>query len=463
MSVTALRSSPVRAGVIRGDEQEHNRIQLEHNLQHTDLSLHLSSQPESEQEHHYESSVEYPRHNSGPTTERSFNAFASFDGDDFVSHSHLHAWSYRTADDDDFGAIDPYGGASMSTAAHHASALTLSAGLRGRGGGHRDISLSGAEYDPDRPLGNMIAGADSRFSMYDVDPSAKSKYQVCHEPFVCYFQQQFHASIQASTIAFDPLVVDDTAELDRVLESGRAMTAASLAARLRSTAESSSGSDSDTSNRPKLSDALQRVSTFSPKRPRSAPINQHQGAGPSTTTYRRSHSSPTQAVNFDTSQENNIPTPRPRSKRAVARQPEVHIQPPTPSSIGSQFTKMARGLAKSIEEEQRNIWSEAIKGGSPQAQSTVHERRGKSRAGPQPAKERSPFSDIANAPGSGTGPAAVSAHDRKGAPRAAKVHLPDVTGLTSAVASPAKNGLSYYEYEAGDEPQAAEGMFLSNF
>lgn len=121
---------------------------------------------------------------------------------------------------------------------------------------------------------------------------------------------------------------------------------------------------------------------------------------------------------------------------------------------------MARGLAKSIEEEQRNTWSEAIKSGNPQAQSTVHERRGKSRAGPQPVQERNPFSDIGNALGSGAR-AAVGVRERKGTPRAPKVHLPDVTGLTSVVASPAKNGLGYYGYEAGDEPQAAEGTFLS--
>jgi hypothetical protein len=178
---TATRSSsPLRAGPIRGDELEHDRIQLEHNLQHnTDLSLHLSSQP-ADSEHNYESSVEYPRHNSGPEP-FAVNAFASFDGDNFVgdmdSHSHLHAWSYRTADDDNEG-VNPYGAESMSTAAHHASALTLSAGLRGHpgGGGRREVSLSGAEYDPDRPLGDMIAGVDSRFSMLDVDPS-KSRYQ----------------------------------------------------------------------------------------------------------------------------------------------------------------------------------------------------------------------------------------------------------------------------------------------
>jgi hypothetical protein len=120
--------------------------------------------------------VEYPRHNSGPEP-FAVNAFASFDGDNFGgdmdSHSHIHAWSYRTADDDD--AVNPYGGESMSTAAHHASALTLSAGLRGHAG-RRDVSLSGTEYDPERPLGDMIAGVDSHFMMLDIDPS-KSRYQ----------------------------------------------------------------------------------------------------------------------------------------------------------------------------------------------------------------------------------------------------------------------------------------------
>ena len=169
----------MRAGPIRGDELEHNRIQLEHNLQrNTDLSLHLSSHPE-DFEHNYDSSVEYPRHNSGPEP-FAVNPFASFDGDNFIgdmdTNGHLHAWSYHTADDE---GVNPYGGESISTAAHHASALTLSAGLRGHpgGGGQREVSLSGAEYDPDRPLGDMIAAVDSRFSMLDVDPS-KSRYQV---------------------------------------------------------------------------------------------------------------------------------------------------------------------------------------------------------------------------------------------------------------------------------------------
>ena len=179
MRTSTRSASPLRAGPICDNELEHHRIQLEHNLQHnTDVSLHLSSQP-ADSEHNSDSSVEYPRHNSGPEP-FAVNAFASFDGDNFVgdmdSHSHLHAWSLRTADDDDEG-VNPYSGESMSTAAHHASALTLSAGLRGHPGVRREVSLSGAEYDPDRPLGEMIAGVDSRLSMFDVDPS-KSRYQV---------------------------------------------------------------------------------------------------------------------------------------------------------------------------------------------------------------------------------------------------------------------------------------------
>lgn len=180
-SSTRASSSPLRAGPIHGDELEHDRIQLEHNLLHnTDLSLHLSSQT-SDREHNYDSSVEYPRHNSAPEP-FGVNGFASFDGDNFAgdmdSHSQLHAWSYRTVEDDDEG-INPYGRESMSTAAHHASALTLSAGLRGRGSGaRRDMSLSGAEYDPERPLGAIIAGVDSRFSMLADQSKSKSRYQV---------------------------------------------------------------------------------------------------------------------------------------------------------------------------------------------------------------------------------------------------------------------------------------------
>ena len=153
---------------IRGDELEQNRIQLEQNLQHTDLSLHLSSTPD-------DSDVEYPRRNSGP---ENFVGFASFDHisrDNFdPDESHFHAWSYRTADDEN--GINPYEGRTISTAAHHASALTLSAGLAGRGS-RRDVSMSGAEYDPDRPLTGIIPGFGTRIPGIDGD-STRSRHLV---------------------------------------------------------------------------------------------------------------------------------------------------------------------------------------------------------------------------------------------------------------------------------------------
>jgi hypothetical protein len=169
------QSAPSLDVTIRGDELEHNRIQLEHNLQNTDLSLHLSSAPEDNSigNDNDESDVEYPRHNSGPSP---FDAFASFDHPSNMDgeHSQLHPWSYHTDDD----GINPYGGETVSTAAHHASALTLSAGLGLGRGARRDVSFSGAEYDPDRPLHDIIAGVDSRFSLFDAEAS-KSCYPVC--------------------------------------------------------------------------------------------------------------------------------------------------------------------------------------------------------------------------------------------------------------------------------------------
>jgi len=159
---------------IRGDELEQHRIQLEHNLQHTDLSYRLSSVSEDEYDN---DSVEYPRHNSGPAAFPSFE-IPSRDHFDGETHSQIHPWSYRTVDDEE--GINPYAsGETMSTAAHHASALTLSAGLGGGRAGRRDISFSGAEYDPDRPLHDMIAGVDSKLSVFDMEPS-RSKYPVSH-------------------------------------------------------------------------------------------------------------------------------------------------------------------------------------------------------------------------------------------------------------------------------------------
>jgi hypothetical protein len=158
---------------IAGDEQEQSRIQLENNLLHTDLSLHLTSSST-----HDDYSVENPRHH--PAVSAPFSAFNSMDRSRDVLDmdeglSQLHAWSYRTGEDDE--GVHPFvGGETLSTAAHHASALTLSAGLAGRGD-RRDVSLSGAEYDPDRPLQDLIAGMGTQFNLYDAE-KAPSRHAV---------------------------------------------------------------------------------------------------------------------------------------------------------------------------------------------------------------------------------------------------------------------------------------------
>lgn len=166
---------------IRGDEQEQHRIELEHNLQNTEASFHISTDDEHglprSRQRQPDCSVEYPRHISEP----SFAEYPSFVhrsrehsmGDDM--HSPHNAWSYRTGEDED--GISPFGAETMSTIAHHASAVTIGAGLGGgRAARTREPSLSGAEYDPDRPLHAMITGVNKN-SVLVADVS-KSKHQV---------------------------------------------------------------------------------------------------------------------------------------------------------------------------------------------------------------------------------------------------------------------------------------------
>lgn len=156
----ARKSSSRREFSIPGDELEQHRIQLEHNLQNTDLSLHLSSVPDDDAGDN--ESLEYPRHDSAP---EHFPAFASFDRHSHenldLDASHIRAWSIH----DDEG-ITPYDVRTMSTAAHHASAVTITAGL-GRGG-KREPSITGAEYDPERPLQDIIAGMERQFNLLNI-------------------------------------------------------------------------------------------------------------------------------------------------------------------------------------------------------------------------------------------------------------------------------------------------------
>ena len=274
---------------------------------------------------------------------------------------------------------------------------------------------------------------------------------------------------------FDPLVVDDTAELDRVLQSGHAPPGA-----IRSSRSSSPSTGSDSTaplspppqedSRPRLADALSHM-TFSPKRPRSAqglPSPRMPSMSLRTTTPDRSALS--RHLPSGTSP-GPFPASTPRAQRydhslsyaqnSFSRgviQPEVNILPATPSikrsvsgkDESSKFTTMARGLAKEIEEEAdamlKRTSQQPPTEKTPKAyhHSTVHAK---------PRHQRSPLKERR-----GDKPERIP---MAGTPFKKTVHLPDVTGLTSAVASPARVDVEFYGYDP-KETTEAEGVSTCN-
>jgi len=119
-----------------------------------------------EDDHDDISSVDIPRHNS--------NQHLSFRS--FEHPSHLDSEVFSRHGDEDSLAMDPEFGLTMSTAAHHASALTINAGLGGR---HRSPSRandSRAEFDPERPLQPMLSKKLTEgMSMFDTTNRSRSK------------------------------------------------------------------------------------------------------------------------------------------------------------------------------------------------------------------------------------------------------------------------------------------------
>jgi hypothetical protein len=239
-------------------------------------------------------------------------------------------------------------------------------------------------------------------------------------------------------------VVDSTAELDRVLQSGYAPALAAHQQNLPSplhSSSSSSTSESDHNNtsRPRLSDALRHVS-FSPKRPRSAQSNRSDSRyHPAPSPLAQNSPLPNANASY------NMPTPRPVRKSNIfpsyasspaPQQPQVRLQPPTPSSTSSKFTRMVRGITREIETQQQ-------------------EHAESSRPSSAPVGDRNPFDTTSIRHPTPRRASAMKQQTPRG-----KVHLPDVTGLTSAVESPAKMGSEYYPYRAGDGPREGEGMLL---
>ncbi|KAG1868981.1 hypothetical protein DFJ58DRAFT_742556 [Suillus subalutaceus] len=419
---------------IPGDELEQHRIQLEQQIQNTDLSLHLSSSQGDDD------SVEYPRHNSNHSL-----GFASFEQPsqhfDYDAPSGLHAWS--THEDE---GINPYAGETVSTIGHHASAVTIGAGLGGRGQ-RREISLSGAEYDPDRPLQDMIAGMDSRISI--LEPHSKSRQTPCSRE-----------------------ALDASGEYDLSQFSHPA----ALAARLRSPPlePESAESEADRSlniSRRKLSDNLQRVG-FSPRRPR----NLHRS------TAAQQSPSRTHSYVHDTPDFQHIPsysrkatTPKARKAshsvsfdvdatpvRRHVSQPQVNVQPPTPSASSSKFTRMARGLAKDVHEAQAEdaalfqnqshttTTPRAAPAGSRRASMKHHDAL------------KQPLHDVVDhsAIDVNVEIAQTSRSFRKAS--RGRVNLPDLTGLTSAVVSPAKANLERYGIKTAGSSKEVESRLIAS-
>ena len=315
---------------IVGDEQERHRIQLEHNLQNRDLSIDLLSS----QDNH---SLEYARHAERSRSPFSHRSFGHHDHS-VDDQSQMNPWSYRTVDDEDENGVSPYAGESLSTAAaHHLSAVTLNAGLGPRRG---DETQSGAEFDPERPLQNIMAGAE-RFSVFGNNTTSKS-IQCKSFHHQCTFQFSLIRRHAERPLHVRPPCNRRLRPSNRVLNTGHAPPR-TLHANLRSPLSSSSSTSDahhqshQSTRRPKLPDGLSRA-TFSPKRLRNpqafvSPRTEHLNG-------TRSRISPGR-VSFD------VPTPCAKSHSKF--HPQVNVQPPTPSNASSKFMKIAKGLARGIE------------------------------------------------------------------------------------------------------------------
>lgn len=242
---------------------------------------------------------------------------------------------------------------------------------------------------------------------------------------------------------------------------------AALAARLRSPpldhdlAESEADHSQNISRR-KLSDTLQRVG-FSPRRPRN--LQSRTTMQPSPSRYPYEAQDPQHNLSY--SRKTTTPKARKASHsvsfdvdatpvRRYVSQPQVNVQPPTPSASSSKFTRMARGITKDVHDAQAedaelfrnqshiNTTLRAAPSTSRRVSSRHHELK-------QPVQDGVDHGAIdANADMSQT-----SRSFRKAS--RGRINLPDLTGLTSAVVSPAKANLERYGIKTAGSSKEVEG------
>ncbi len=134
-------------------------------------------------------------------------------------------------------------------------------------------------------------------------------------------------------------------------------------------------------------------------------------------------------------------------------EPEVNILPATPSVKRSQrerdesskFTNMARGLAREIEAEAEAdaAMKRHVRQSAPDATPKAYHHN---TIAAKPKGYRSPFREKLNGRPDKMTHAAT--------PFKKSVQLPDVTGLTSAIASPAKVDVEFYGYDPKDTTEA---------
>ncbi|KAG8907716.1 hypothetical protein FRB99_002512 [Tulasnella sp. 403] len=387
--------------VLSTDAQEQDRRGLEQviNGDLDSVSLILTSVTDDPN-----NSIEYPR--NGPrhsplpfdpysSFARSFNdlEFSAPEPHHYVQDYKQHQRHYSYRMDDSYGM----GGDTGSTDGHHRSEITFGAGLRGIVPSHSP--REGREYDPDRQVDRLI-GNRGHMSMFDDAATPRSQKRVptgnSSRSRHANKSRDIHLHTVGSHPTFDPVIVDDTVELDRAVESGHLQfnnvppIPQSNGRTLRnnnydddtvSQAETDSSSfrrsDPPTpATRPKLSDALGRVT--------------------------------------DDRFLRKAPSPPPS-------QPSTHDASGQTASTGSRFGKMAKGLAREIEDTRREeaAWDEA-----------------NARA------QRHPFIDILNHPGDGT---RIRRNPplRTTAANSSKLQLPDVTGLTAAADTPTKSRVLY--------------------
>ncbi|KAG8736444.1 hypothetical protein FRC10_009315 [Ceratobasidium sp. 414] len=402
------------------DPQEEARIRLEQEIGGISLDLSRTGSPSM--------SLEYGRHGAPSPRFEGVPSFARYDSDlersrdASARRSARQNQSLRTFDD----SFD--GGHTQSTAAHHASALTVGAGL-GYGGALRPLSRagSGVEYDPDRELSEMLKRR-GRVSVLDDTNTTRDRTRTV--PNRKYSQH----------LTSDPLIVDDTAELDQLLETGH-LPEHTLQANPRiprahprehdspradlesqSSFHRSEADDSTTGRRkPRLADAL--GGAFSPKRPRTM-TSTLSPTRPLPAITSMSETSVRPSISLLASRPSNFPSAALHAESSVA------------SSNGTQRARLEANTAANARRALAKLESAHVRNSSaaaPRQEPVVDRQRAAA------AEARAKALALLGEPMSETRNRTIGM----------SIHLPDVTGLTAAVESPSKPNVRYRDAQVG--------------